>query len=145
MKLMYAWGCGIQVPGRARLVTVFDPFEFEPRRRQLTDGRSQHWREGLGALVTPDPDYAGPRLIRAPQALRQISMADRSIETWLELPLMLARMGLTQTPLPCLVVGEKRLRFGQHAEDALLRRLLKALGEAAVSGRARLESHGARS
>ena len=138
---VFAFGCGIQVPGRAHLTTVYDPFEqFEPWRRQLVDRPAQHWREGIGAAVDPDPNYAGPRLIRALEALRQISLGDPSIEAWLALPVLLARMGITQTPLPCLVSGEKRLRFAQAADPALLRRLLRALAEHATTGLARLDA-----
>lgn len=138
---VFSHECGVVLPGRSRGATLDDPFVALPRWRACFAGNaSRHWREDLGALVAPDPTYAGPRLVRALEALRQVALAEKAIEAWLALPLLLQRIGVTQTLLPCLVVGEKRLRFDQLADETVLRRLLKALGDAADAGLARLEA-----
>ena len=136
---VYSWGCALPLPGRPRLATLDDPFSgFAPWQAQFAGNARRHWREDLGALVTPDPAYAGPKLVRALEAVHQISLANTSIEAWLALPLLFQRIGVTQALLPCLVAGEKRLRFDQPPDQAVLRRLLKALAEAAETGLERL-------
>lgn len=138
---VFAWGCGVHLPARPRLPTLDDPFAGFPRwQTQFADNARRHWREDLGVLVTPDADYAGPRLVRALEALRQISCGEPTIDAWLTLPLLLQRLGFTRALLPCLVVGEKRLRCGQPADESVLRRLLKSLGEAAATGLDRIEA-----
>lgn len=138
---VFAWGCALPLPGRPRFSTLDDPFDGFARWRDQFDGNARrHWREDLGARVVPDPTYAGPVLLRALEALRQISIVERSIDAWLALPLLLQRMGVTTALLPCLVAGEKRLRFDQPADEAVLRRLLKAIAEAAATGLDRLDA-----
>lgn len=138
---VFAWGCALPLPGRARLSTLDDPFDGFARWRDQFEGNARrHWREDLGARVVPDPTYTGPALIRGLEAVRQISIVERSIDAWLALPLLLQRMGVTAALLPCLVAGEKRLRFDQPADEAVLRRLLKALAEAAATGLDRVDA-----
>ncbi len=138
---VYSWGCALPLPGRHRLSTTQDPFAaFADWRTQFAGNAKRHWREDLGALVVPDPGYAGPQLIRALETLRQISIAVAGIEAWLALPLLLQRLGVTRVLLPCLVTGEKRLRFDQPADEALLRRLLKALAHIAEGALDRLDT-----
>lgn len=138
---VFAWGCALPLPGRARLATLDDPFDgFARWRDQFAGNARRHWREDLGSRVVPDPTYAGPVLLRALEAVRQISIAEGSIDAWLALPLLLQRMGVTTALLPCLVAGEKRLRFDQPADEAVLRRLLKVLAGAAATGLDRLDA-----
>lgn len=138
---VYLWGCALPLPGRQRLSTTHDPFDaFADWQTQFAGNAKRHWLEDRGALVEPDPGYAGPQLIRALEALRQISIVEPGIEAWLALPLLLQRLGVTRTLLPCLVTGEKRLRFGQPADEALLRRLLKALAQVAEGALDRLDA-----
>src|SRR3546814_1630475 len=60
-----------------RIATLDDPFEgFARWQAQFAGNTRRHWREDLGARVEPDPSYAGPRLIRALEALRQISRSE---------------------------------------------------------------------
>ncbi len=126
---------------RLTISTLDDPFEGFARWRDQFDGNARrHWREDLGARVLPDPTYAGPVLLRALEALRQISIVDYSVDAWLAIPLLLQRMGVTTVLLSCLVAGEKRLRFDQPADEAVLRRLLKALAEAAATGLDRVDA-----
>ena len=76
---VFSWGCALPVPGRPRIATLDDPFEgFARWQAQFAGNTRRHWREDLGARVEPDPSYAGPRLIRALEALRQISIAEKS-------------------------------------------------------------------
>lgn len=136
---VFSWGCALSLPGRPRLSTLDDPFaDFACWQAQFAGNARRHWRDDLGALVEADPSYGGPRLLRALEAVRQIAMREPAIDAWLSLPLLLQRMTITRCPLPCLVVGEKRLRFGQPTDEAVLRRLLKSCAEAADTGLERL-------
>ena len=65
--------------------------------------------------------------------------ADRTAAPWLAFPVTLARMGITDTPLPCLVAGDAGQRFALDARPALLKRRLKQLTRSAEDGLARLD------
>jgi hypothetical protein len=61
--------------------------------------------------------------------------AERSIAAWLALPILLHRLGLSETYLPCLVAGDGQLRFAPRDIGPAQRRILRALEAAAVKGR----------
>ena len=77
-------------------------------------------------------------LIRAFDVVDAFVLAHPGIEAWLELPLLLHRLGVTQTPLPCLAGGDRAMRTGARDREAVLKRLLRTLAEAAETGRKRL-------
>ena len=56
------------------------------------------------------------------------------------MPMLLKALGVTHTPLPCLVVADKALRLAPHDRDAIVPRYLKALARNAEAGLARLEA-----
>ena len=67
-----------------------------------------------------------PLLLRTFELTRCHALADRSIAAWLELPLILQRIGFTRSVLPCLVIGDKRLRLGGAPPELIAARLLDA-------------------
>lgn len=80
-----------------------------------------------------------PALVRALALLDAWVRHDKTIAPWLAFPVMLARMGLTRRPLPCLVLGDPGQRFAIGPRPALLKRLLKQLRRAAEDGLVRLD------
>ena len=138
---VYAWGCGLVLPRRAPRSSVGDPFEaFVPWRTAMT-GRGRHWLEDLPFTPELSGEFtAAPALLRALEIVRQYAVATGDEQPWLALPTLLQRLGVTKTPLPCLVVGDKRFRLSLRPDDAMLRRLLKAVAQAAHDGLARLDA-----
>jgi hypothetical protein len=52
-----------------------------------------------------------PALVRALTLLDAWARCDRTSGPWLAFPIVVARMGLTTRPLPCLVLGDPGQRF----------------------------------
>lgn len=138
---VYSWGCGHNLPNRARRSSVADDFAgFEPWRSALA-AHGRHWREDLP--FTPDlPEgfEKAPALLRALEITAQSARATGTVQPWLALPMLLQRLGVTQTPLPCLVGGDKGFRLSTRANEAVVRRLLKALIAAAGVSLTRLDA-----
>lgn len=137
---LIAHQCGLQLAGRARLETAGDPFAaFEPWRIRLAEKEGHHWREDLPFTFDPPEGWAeAPALARALTLLDTWARADTTIAPWLAFPVVLYRMGMTMSPLPCLVAGDAGQRFALDARPALLKRLLKQLRRSAEDGLARL-------
>lgn len=136
---VFSWGCGLVLPQRAPRSSVADDFAPFLLWRTAMAARGRHWREDLPfALDLPDGFAAAPALLRAFEITRHFACATGTAESWLALPMLLQRLGVTQTPLPCLVGGDKAFRLAPRADEALLRRLLKAVAQAASDGTARL-------
>lgn len=137
--------CGLRLPGRALIRTDDEPFAaYEPWLGALaepTDGpRARHWSDGLPfTFDSPDGWREAPALVRALHLLDASARADRTIAPWLAFPLILRRIGLTRTALPCMALGEPSQRFASDPRPVLLRRLLKALRRQAEDGLERLE------
>jgi hypothetical protein len=139
---VFSWGCGVRVPGRVTGDTLADPFaDFNPWRAQLALPVGRHWREDLPFEPLADEVFGrAPLLVRALEITRQHAGADLGISAWLALPLLLQRLGATQTPLPCLVVGTGAFRNRSGDPAVVLRQLLRALCDAADAGLASLTS-----
>lgn len=136
---VFSWGSGVHVPHRPHRQTLVDSFaSFVPwRDRLFADGR--HWKEDLP--FRPTPDGSGrriPMLIRALELQADYVKSEPSIDAWLSLPVFLRRLGLTQSPLPCLVEGDRRLHFAPRDRGPASRRALRALEAAALKGRVAL-------
>ena len=133
--------CGIRIPGRIVDSTTHDPLDgLAAWQADLVD--RQRWAAAENvAHVGPLPEtWAGvPTLVRALTVLDAHTRTDSSAAPWLALPLTLNRLGVTQRPLPCLVVGDPGQRHGHEPASALLMRLLKQLRRAAEGGLARLD------
>ena len=132
--------CGLHLAGRPRLETAGDPFAaFEPWRARLAEKEGRHWREDLPFSFDPPAGWdEAPALARALALLDDWARADKTIAPWLAFPVTLYRMGITMSPLPCLVAGDAGQRFALDPRHALLKRLLKQLRRSAEDGLARL-------
>lgn len=129
---VFSWGTGVHLPGRQSRPSLDNPFAaFEPWRQALV-ATGHHWQEQLP--FTPelsDGLAAAPSLLRACEITRQFALADRSIQPWLWLPVLLHRMGVTQSPLPSLTCGNKALRYGTLQAGPQCLRLLGHMTRAA--------------
>lgn len=65
--------------------------------------------------------------------------ADRTIAPWLAFPVIVRRMGLTRTALPCVVPGDAAQRTLRDPRPAMLKRLLKQVTRASEDGLERLD------
>ena len=136
-----AHACGLQLAGRPRLETAADPFAaLAPWQARLAELHGRHWREDLPFTFDPPVGWTeAPALVRALALLDAWAQADRTSAPWLAFPIVLARLGLTTHPLPCLVLGDPGQRFAIGPRPALHKRLLKQLRRAAEDGLVRLE------
>lgn len=136
-----SWQCGLRIPGRALPQTTGDPFAaYSPWRARLADRADRHWREDLPFTFDPPTGWSeAPALVRAFTVLDAWVRADGSFAPWLAFPLLLQRMGITTSPLPCLVAGDPGQRFALDPRPALLKRLLKQLRRSAETGLERLD------
>lgn len=144
-----AHACGLQLAGRPRLETAADPFAaLAPWQAGLSEKEGRHWREDLPFTFDAPAGWTkAPALVRALTLLDAWARCDRTSGPWLASPIVVARMGLTTRPLPCLVLGDPGQRFAIGPRPALLKRLLKHLRRAAEDGLVqldRLEDHARR-
>jgi hypothetical protein len=133
--------CDLQLAGRPRLETAADPFAaLAPWQARLSEKEGHHWREDLPfTFDLPAGWTEAPALVRALTLLDVWIRSDKTIAPWLAFPIVLARMGMTTRPLPCLVLGNPGQRFAIGPRPALLKRLLKQLRRAAEDGLVRLD------
>lgn len=141
--------CGIRLAGREPTSTVGEPFAaYQPWLTRLAEPQDRHWREDLPFAFDPPAGWSvAPALVRALTLLDAWARADGSLAPWLAFPVTLRRLGITQTPLPCLVAGDPGQRFALDPRTALLKRLCKQLRRSAENGLERLdrlESHARR-
>lgn len=131
-----SWATTIPIPGRARFDTLLDPFDaFVPWTVMLGARDQRHWREDLPFTPVIPTDFSdAPLILRAIAILGQHAQATGDISPWLSLPLLLARMGLTRTPIPCLVAGDKAMRLAPRDGSAIVRRVLRDLVAQAEDG-----------
>jgi hypothetical protein len=130
---VFSWGCGLPLPGRPRRITVIDEFEpFGAWWSLLHVGDQAGWRDRLP--FTPDIQSGLPRLLQALDLMRQYARRDQRIDAWLALPIFLHRLGLTLSPLPCLVAGSKSFRLAASVPGETIRATCKALAIAAQRG-----------
>ena len=108
---------------------------YAPWRTRLAEPAGRHWAEDLPFSFDPPAGWGeAPALLRALTLLDAWARADGSIAPWLAFPVILRRLGITQTALPCLVAGDPGQRFALDPRPALLKRLLKQVRRAAESG-----------
>lgn len=110
---VFSWGCGLQIPGRARQTTTIDLFDhFEGWSAALADPDPHTWRDALPTAIERRATQGEhPALIRAFDQIRQYARIDASALPWLGLPFALRDAGLCITPLPCLSGGAKAFRL----------------------------------
>lgn len=133
--------CGLRLPGRALIRTEDEPFAaYEPWLAALSEPEGRHWSDGLPFTFDPPAGWReAPALVRALHLLDASAGADRTIAPWLAFPLILRRIGLTRSALPCLALGDAAQRFASDPRPVLLKRLLKAVRRQAEDGLERLD------
>jgi hypothetical protein len=133
--------CGLRLAGRAPPPTADAPFAAYPLwLARLAEPAGRHWREDLPFTFDPPAGWEeAPDLVRALTLFDAWARADRTLAPWLAFPTLLRRMGITASPLPCLVAGDPGQRFALDPRPALLKRLCKQLRRAAEDGLARLD------
>lgn len=133
--------CGLRLPARPVPRTEDEPFAaYTPWLARLHQPEGRHWAEDLPfTFDAPAGWREAPALIQALTLLDQSARADRTSAPWLAFPLLLRRLGLTRTALPCLVAGDAAQRTLRDARPALLKRLLKQLTRTAEAGLERLD------
>lgn len=110
-------------------------------QRRIADAGSPHWRELVPSTVDLPSDWGErPALLRALELTAVRLRADRSEAGWLGMPFLLKALGITRTPLPCLVAADKALRLAPRDRTAIVPRYLKALAKAAEQGLTRLDN-----
>lgn len=132
---VFSWGVGVSLPGRPGRNTLTDLYATFPGWRERLAQKGRHWAEDLPFTLDPRAGSgAQSRMTRAFDLLARWLQAEPGIEAWLALPILLHRLGVSEAPLPCLVVGDRRLRYGARDPAALFRSLLRALADRADEG-----------
>lgn len=135
---VFSWSCAIPLPDRPRRPSHLDEFEgFAPWWGRFDRAGVGQWRDNLPFTPTIARDL--PLLLKALDITRQHALRDGSAAPWLALPAALQGLGLTDTPLPCLVGGAKAFRFRAALPEETLRATLRALSGAARDGLALLD------
>lgn len=136
---VFSWGAGVPLPARPTRHTHDDEFgAFTSWWAELELRDRDAWRDALP--FTPDLDRTLPRIIQAVDLTRQYARRSRGIEPWLALPRFLYLLGVTASPLPCLIAGTKSFRLQATPSEDMLRVTLKALAGAGQKGLESLET-----
>lgn len=133
---IFALACGASLPGRRSIAFAADELTaLVTWQRSLASAARRHWREIIPLTIDVPEDWRErPALLRALEVTGRHARADRSDRPWLDSPALLASLGLTATPLPCLVVADKALRLAPRDRAAIVPRYLKSLIRGAELG-----------
>lgn len=136
---IFALACDLPLPQRRPLPFAEDEAtSLADWQAHLADRSRPHWRELVPVTLDLPLDWRGrPALLRALALTAAHAQAERGLTPWLTQPALLASLGITETPLPCLVAPDKALRLGSR-DPAIVRRYLKRLAKAAEDGHAQL-------
>lgn len=137
---VFSWGCGLQIPGRARLPSHLDLFgRFTEWCAALSDPDPLGWRDALPtAIGEPGEARDHPLLVRALDGIRKLARIDPSIMAWLGLPFALRDWGVTAAPLPCLASGLKAFRLKRTPNEDDWLAAIRGIERAARDGLDRL-------
>jgi hypothetical protein len=140
---------GVHLAGRPLRPTLVDEFAMlEPWERELR-ARGRHWTDGLPFSADASRERGTcPSLLVALDLVSQYVRASAGPDGWLTLPLLLHRLGVTTTPLPCLVAGDQRMPHVTVDSGPMFRRVLTELRDRAERGYSQLielEQHRQRS
>ncbi|QYE33234.1 hypothetical protein KZX46_03760 (plasmid) [Polymorphobacter sp. PAMC 29334] len=139
---IFALACGVAVPGRGPPAFAADEHAaLAAWQAALARPDGRHWRELIPVTLNLPPEWSDrPALLRALELTAIHARADRSAAPWLGIPSLLKALGVTRTPLPCLVAADKALRYAPRDRRAIVPRYLKALTKAAEDGLERLNA-----
>ncbi|QYE37077.1 hypothetical protein KZX46_22030 (plasmid) [Polymorphobacter sp. PAMC 29334] len=139
---IFALAGGIALPRRPPLSFAADELAgLSSWQTALARPDGRHWRELVPVTLDLPTDWRDrPALLRALELTAIHARADRSAAPWLSGPSLLKALGVTRTPLPCLVAADKALRFAPRDRQAIVPRYLKALTKAADDGLERLDA-----
>ena len=131
--------CGAPLPHRAPLsTTIYDRDELS-NWLAGTAKPIPHWREIVRYPQDLPFDWKErPALLRALQLVAAHSRQEPGIRPALDLPILLAALKITRTPLPCLVSADKAWRYSPRDRDAIVRRYLRGLAKTSEIGLERL-------
>lgn len=136
---VFSWACGISLPGRPRRTTVIDEFgALAPWLRQLQTLERSAWKDALP--FPPSTRSELPRILQALELQRQYALRSGSIDAWLSLPTIIYGLGLSRSPLPCLVAGSKAFRLIPQVPTETVRATLKAIETSSKQGLAALDT-----
>lgn len=139
---IFALANGVSLPERAPIAFA----EEEARalatwRRGLAAQEMPHWRDLAPYPLDLPADWRDrPALLRALQLVGHHAREDRTDAPWLASPALLSALGLTRTPLPCLMIADRALRLTPGDREAIVPRHLKRLARAAETGLERLDA-----
>lgn len=138
---VFALDCGASLPQRRPIAFANEELTaLRAWQADLAKPQAPHWRELIPVTLDLPPDWGDrPALLRALELTAQHARADRGAGPWLGMPALLKALGVTRTPLPCLVAADKALRLAPRDRDAIVPRYLKALAAAAEAGLERLD------
>lgn len=141
-KDIFCLDTGHILPGRPPPPSrIWDQQLLDTWRKSLIAPRTLHWREDLPfRFDAPDDWDERPALLRALELTARHARAIPGPAAWLALPRLLFALGLTQTPLACLVTGDKMLRLSPAGSVDALPRMMKRLERAAVEALDRLKT-----
>lgn len=131
--------CGAPLPHRVPLAT--STYDREELSGWLagTPKPAPHWREIVRYPQDLPADWSErPALLRALQLIASHARQEAGIMPALDLPIVLAALKITRTPLPCLVTPDKAWRYCPRDRDAMIRRYLRGLARASEIGLERL-------
>ena len=139
---VFALACDAALPQRRPIAFAADErAALLTWQRVLAQRDPPHWRDRLPFSVDlPDDWRERPALLRGLELTGRHARAERSATPWLDSPALLASLGLTKGPLPCLVIADKALRLAPRDRDAIVPRFLKDLSRLAVAGLERLDA-----
>lgn len=110
-------------------------------QRNLARNDARYWRDELAiATDVPEDWNQRPALLRTLEIIARHARADGTIAPWLAVPALLRSMTITQTVLPCLVIGDKALRLSPRDARAIIMRNLRAFGDRAEEGLEQLQA-----
>lgn len=135
-----SWATSVLIAGRRPPGTILvDYAGYQPWVERLSTNRSGHWNVALPFTPVPRDFADWPPICAAIEILYQWANVEPSTQPWLGLPELLYGMKLSDSPLPCLVLGDRGMRQGGQVHPAAAAlRILRGLTKAAEDGLRRL-------
>lgn len=112
---IFALDCGASLPQRRPIAFADDELDaLRAWQADLAKRQAPHWRELVPVTLDLPADWGDrPALLRALELTARHARADRGAGPWLGMPALLKALGVSRTPLPCLVAADKALRLAR--------------------------------